>query len=158
MKSLRDDLVKEAAGELGLDLLLDPPVRRKVGDVSLVGGACAARGESDDATISGEYDRPRITRIGELAMFLIVGHDSDLDGRSLDVVFVIGTREGVDTVHATDGSLRSQTMLNDKQAPIAVRFKVLRVADLSVLDDAVRLEETILGVAVVSSIRDVGEH
>ena len=36
---LLDDFVEEAAGELGLDLLLDPPVRGEVRDVGFVSGA-----------------------------------------------------------------------------------------------------------------------
>lgn len=36
---LLDNFVKEAAGELGLDLLLDPPVRGEVRDASCVSGA-----------------------------------------------------------------------------------------------------------------------
>ena len=36
---LLDDLVEGAAGELGLDLLPDPPVRGEVCDVGFVSGA-----------------------------------------------------------------------------------------------------------------------
>ena len=36
---LLDDFVEEAARELGLDLLLDPPVRGEVRDVGFVSGA-----------------------------------------------------------------------------------------------------------------------
>jgi len=36
---LLDDFVEEAAGELGLDLLLYPPVRGDVRDVGFVSGA-----------------------------------------------------------------------------------------------------------------------
>jgi len=53
---LVDDLVEEAVGEFGLDLLLEPPVGGEVGDVSLVGRACATGEHSDDATIPSEDD------------------------------------------------------------------------------------------------------
>ena len=91
-------------------------------------------------------------------MFLVVGQDSNLDGGVLDAIFIVGAREGVETVSATDSSPCGQTVLHDEQALLTVDIKVLGVADLSVLDDAVGLEETILGVAVVRLIRGVREH
>jgi len=66
------DVVEEAAGVLGLDLLLDPPVGGEVRDVGLIGRACAAGGDSDDATIPGEDDGPGVARIGKLAVRLVV--------------------------------------------------------------------------------------
>lgn len=103
---LLDDLVEEAVGVLGLDLLLDPPVRGEVRDIGLVGRACAAGEDSDDATIPGEDDGPGIARIGKFPTRLIVGQDGDLDGGLLDAVFFISAGEGLETVGATDGGPR----------------------------------------------------
>ena len=92
-KLLLDDIVEEAVGVLGLDLLLNPPVGGEVSNVDLVGRACATGEDSEDATIPGEDDGPGVTGIGKLAMLLVVGQDGDLDGGVLDAVVIVGAGE-----------------------------------------------------------------
>jgi hypothetical protein len=70
---LLDDLIEDAAGVLSLDLLFDPLVGGKVRDITLVGKACPASEDSDDATIPSEDDRPRVASMRKLAAPLIVG-------------------------------------------------------------------------------------
>jgi len=61
----------------------------------------------------------------------------------LDAVTMADAGEGLGTVSATDGGPHSQPILHGGQALLTVNVKLLRVADLGVLDDAVGLEETI---------------
>ena len=68
--ALLDNLVKEAARELGFDLLLDPPVGGEVRDI---GRAYAAGEDSDDATIPGRDNGPGVARFGKLVAGLVVG-------------------------------------------------------------------------------------
>jgi len=155
---LLDDIVEEAVWVLGRDLLLDPPVGGEVRDVGFVGRACAAGEDSDDATIPGEDDGPGVASIGKLAALPVVGQDGDLDGSVLDAVVIVDAGEGLETVGATDGGPRGQPILHDEQGLLTVDVEVLGVADLVVLDDAVGLEETILGVLVVCLIDRLREH
>ena len=92
-KYLLDDFVEEAVWELRLDLLLEPPVGGEVCDAVLVRRACAAGEKSDDATIPGEDDGPRVTSIGKPAVRPVVGQDGDLVGGVLDAVVTIGASE-----------------------------------------------------------------
>lgn len=155
---LLDDVVEVAARVLALDLLLDPPVGGNVRDIRLLGSAPAAGEDSDDAAVPGEDDGPGIASIRKLAAFLVVGQDGDLDGGVLDAVLGVVAGEGFETVGATDGGPRGQPILHDEQALLTVDVEVLGVADLVVRDDAVGLEETILGVLVVRLIGGLREH
>jgi hypothetical protein len=155
---LLDDIVEEAAGVLGLDLLLDPPVGGDVRDVGLVGRACTTGEDSNDTTIPSEDDRPGVASIGKLAVHLIVGQDGELYGSLFDAVLSVDAGEGIEAVGTTNGGPRRQPILHDEHAPLTVDVKVLGIADLVVLDDAVGLEETILGVLVVRSITGLREH
>jgi hypothetical protein len=154
---LLDDLVEEGVGVLGLDLLIDPPVGGEVRDVDLVGRTCAASENSDDAAIPSEDDGPRVASIRKLAVRLVIGQDGDLGGGLPDSVFIIAAGEGLETVGATDSRPRRQPILYDEQTLITMDVKVLGVADLIILDDAVGLEETIFGV-LVGSIDRLREH
>jgi len=161
--TLLDDIVKEGVGVLGLDLLLDPPVRgdvRDVGLVSLVDRACAASEEPNNATIPSQDDRPRVASSGKRAAAPVTSQDGELDGDLLtDAVFeVAAAGEGLQTVDATGGGPCVRPILDDEQALVAIGVEVLRVADLAVLDDAVGLQETMLGVLIVRPIGDVREH
>ena len=111
---LLDDLIKEAAGVFSLDLLLDPPVGGKVCDVTFVGKACAAGEDSDDATIPGEDDRPRVASMRKLAAPLVVGQDGDFDRGVFDAVIIVDAGEGLETISATDGGSRGQTVLHNE--------------------------------------------
>jgi hypothetical protein len=153
-----DDLVEEAAGVLGLDLLLNPPVRCAVRNVGLVGRACAAGEDSDDATISAEDDGPGVATIGELAAPVVIRQDGDLDGDFLDAVLNEVAGEGLETIDATDGGPRGQPILHDEQALLAMDIKVLRVANLIMLDNLISLEETIHKIPVLLSINDLKKH
>ena len=76
----------------------------------------------------------------------------------LDAVVIVDAGEGLETVGATDGGPRGRPILHDEQAPVTVDVEVLGVTDLVVLDDAVGLEETILGAPVVRLIDGLREH
>jgi len=157
--TLLDDIVEEGVRVLGLDLLLDPPVGGDVRDVGLVDRACAASEESDNATIPSQDNRPRVANTEKLAVRPVRGHDSELDGDLTDTVFkVAAAGEGLQTVDATSGGARGQPIFDDKQALLAVGVEVRRVADLAVLDDAVGLQETIVGVLKGRSIGGVREQ
>ena len=158
-KYLRDDLVEEGAGVLGLDLLLDPPVRGNVRDIGPVGGACAAGEDSEDATIPGEHDGAGVPSIRKLAACLVVGQNGDLNGGLLDdSVLLAGPLEGLEPVGATNGGPRPQPVLHDEHAPLTVNVEVLGVAYLGVRDDAGGLEETIFGVLVVGLVGGLREQ
>ena len=60
--------------------------------------------------------------------------------------------------NSTDGGPRGQPILDDQQALLIIFVEVLRFAHLLVPDDAVDLEETILGVGVVFAILGLREH
>lgn len=94
---LLDNLVEKAARVLGLDLLLDLPVavRGEICFVSLVGRASAASEDSDNATIPGEDDGPRVPSNGirKTCHASCRREDGDLDRGVLDAVFSIGACE-----------------------------------------------------------------
>ena len=144
--------------ELGLNLLLEPPVGGEVRGVDLVGRACATGEDSDDATIPGEDNGAGIASIRKLAACLVMGQDSDLNGGVLDAIVIIDAGEGLETVGATDGGPCGQPILHNEQALLTVYIEVVWIAHLIVLDDAVGLEETILGELVIRLIGGLGEH
>ena len=110
---------------LGLDLLLDPPVGSEVRDINLPGRTCTTSEGSDNATIPGEDDGPRVTSTRKLATFLVVGQDSELDGGVFDAVVIVCADEGLETIDATDGCPRDQPILHDEQAILTVYIEVL---------------------------------
>ncbi len=95
---LLDDLVEEAAGVLGLDLLLNPPVWGEVRDIGLAGRACAAGEESDDSPIPGDDNGAGVARLGGPSMRPVVGQDGDLEGGLWDAILIIGAGKGLPTV------------------------------------------------------------
>jgi len=126
------DVEKAAAGVLGLDLLLDPPVGGKVRDICLVSRASAASEDSDDVAIPGEDDGPGIASIGKLAMFLVVGQDGNLDGGVLDVILRVVAGEGFETISTANSGPSGHAILHDEETLATISFKVLGVSDLLV--------------------------
>ncbi|CUS14842.1 unnamed protein product [Tuber aestivum] len=85
-KYLLDYIIKEAAGILGLDLLLNPPVGGDVGDVSPIGRACTAGEDSNNTTIPRKDNGPRVASSRKLSSRRVIGQDSNLDGGLLNTL------------------------------------------------------------------------
>ena len=156
---LLDDLVEEGAGVLGLDLLLNPPVWGHEGDVDLIGGTRTASDDSKDTAIPGKHNRPGVATTRKLAVLVVIGQHSDLDGCLRgDAMLLVDPLEGLETVRATDSGPRGRPVLDNKYTLVTMDIKVLGVAQLRVRDDTDGLEETIFRVLVVGSVGGLREQ
>ena len=112
-QDLLNDIIEEAAGVFGLDLLLNPLVGGEVGDVGLISRACAAGEDSEDVTIPGKDNRAGVANIRKLAACLVVGKDGNLNGSVVDAIVIVGAGEGVETVGTTDDGPHGQPILHN---------------------------------------------
>ena len=158
LNHLLDNLVEEELGKGLLDLLLDVPVRRDIGDVGSVGGASPLGEHSEDTSVPVEDDRARVAGGGERTVHVAVRKDSDFYRRLLDTVLIVDASERLHSRDATDGGAGCQTVLDDEKARFSVGVEMLGVVDLVGLDDAERLEKTVLRVLVVRLILRLGKH
>ena len=158
-KYLLGDVVEDDAGELGLDLLLNPPVRGEVSSICFVSRAFATSEDSNDPALPVEDDRPRVTPVRELAGHgRPVAQNSNFDGCVRDAVIVVIAGEGLETINTTDSGARGQPIFDDKQALVAIEIEMLRLANFTVLDDAEGWEKTVVGIGVIFAITELREH
>ncbi len=89
---------------------------------------------------------------------MVIRQDGDLNGDFLDAVLNEVAGDGLETIGTTDNNPRGQPILHNKQALLTIDIKVLRVANLIMLDNLISLEETIHKIPVLLSINDLKKH
>ena len=116
---------------------------------------------SGDAPIPANDDRARVSRVGELVVLevgRVVAEDGVLLGNLVDAVVGVVASNRLQTVDATKGSASRAAILDGKQRLHVVDVEILRSVELGLGDDALDLDEVVLGLLVPLAIFRLREH
>ena len=147
--------------ELGLELLLEPVVRRDVGLVGSVRWTSAACDGPNKTTTPVDSHGPRVTFVREpivLARFSVVAKDDDLDRVDREAVIGVMTGDGLEAIYTAKGGTGGASVLDRQEGLHVVDVVVLGITEFLFADVVLELEEKVVGGVEVATVVRLREH